>query len=177
MLIDSKLLREKLNNPELISWIDEDKSPQHYKQGYLSGLIKALAVLGEVEYFTKHGEEREPIVLDFDEDAVEGLKAITGAVNDKLKELELSSHSEKDIVNCCIHLMEDVHRKIVEYMDEEERESVPVLRYSYFEIVQTLLLSRTSHGGGASTRKKCTQLGIDSYEEFYIGEDIEEERE
>lgn len=68
MMIDSKVLREKLNNPELISWMDEDESPQHYKQGYLSGLIKALAVLGEVEYLTEHGEERKPIVLDFDED-------------------------------------------------------------------------------------------------------------
>ena len=173
MMIDSELLRKKLNNPELIGWIDEDKSPQHYKQGYLSGLIKALAVLGEVEYIAEHGEEREPIVLDFDEDAVEGLKAITGAVNDKLKELELPSHSEKDIVNCCIHLMEDVHQKITEYMDEKEREDIPVLRYTYFEIVKTLLLSRTSHGGGTSTRKKCTQLGLDSYEEFFIGESEE----
>lgn len=174
MKIDSETLRERLNDDSLINWIDKDKSPWHYKQGYLSGLIKALAVLGEVEHLTEHGEEREPIVLDFDEDAVEGLKAITGAVNDKLKELELLSHSEKNIVNGCIDLMEDVHQKITEFMDQEQREDIPVLRYTYFEIVKTLLLSGTSHGGGTSTRKKCAQLGIDSYEEFFIGE-IEEE--
>jgi hypothetical protein len=94
MKIDSELLRERLNNQELIDWIDEDKSPQHYKQGYLSGLIKALVVLGEVEYFTEHGKDREPIDFEFGEDAIKGL---TGVVSDKIKELELASHSEKDI--------------------------------------------------------------------------------
>lgn len=173
MMIDSKVLREKLNNPELISWIDEDKSPQHYKQGYLSGLIKALAVLGEVEYIAEHGEEREPISLDFDEDAIEGLKAVTGAISDKIKELELSIHSEKDIVNGCIWLMEDVHEQMMNYMeimDVQHTEGVPVLSYSYFEIVQKLLLSRTKHSGGTSTRAKCENLGFDSYETVAIGE-------
>ena len=39
MMIDSKILRERLNGQDLVDWIDEDKSPQHYKQGYLSGLM------------------------------------------------------------------------------------------------------------------------------------------
>ncbi|SHI75815.1 hypothetical protein SAMN02745975_00548 [Geosporobacter subterraneus DSM 17957] len=39
-----------------------------------------------------------------------------------------------------------------------------------FEIVQRLLLQKTSHSGGTSTRKKCEQLGFDSYETIIIGE-------
>lgn len=176
-MIDSEVLREKLNNPELISWIDEDKSPQHYKQGYLSGLIKALAVLGEVEYLAEHGKDREPIVLDFDEDAIEGLKAVTGAVSDKIKELELLSHSEKDIVSGCIWLMEDVHSRMLEFMDingleynREVEEERPEFYYSYFEIIQKLLLSRTRHSGGTSTRAKCEQLGLNPYANVVIRE-------
>ena len=61
MKIDSETLRERLNDDSLINWTDKDKSPWHYKQGYLSGLIKALVVLAEVEYFTEHGKDRESI--------------------------------------------------------------------------------------------------------------------
>ncbi|ABR48742.1 hypothetical protein Amet_2590 [Alkaliphilus metalliredigens QYMF] len=173
MKINSELLRKRLNNQELIDWIDEDKSPQHYKQGYLSGLIKALVVLGEVEYFTEHGKDRDPIDFEFSEDAIKGLTAVTGAVSDKIKELELASHSEKDIVEQCIQLMEEVHAHMMEYMefmDVEHTEGIPRFRYSYVEIVQRLLLSRTRHGGGTSTREKCRQLGIDPYGEIIIGE-------
>lgn len=173
MRIDSEILRERLNNPELISWIDEDCSSQSYKQGYLSGLIKALAIVGEVEYLTEHGKDREPIDFEFSDDVIKGLTAVTGAVSDKIKELELSSHSEKDILKGCIWLMEDVHERMMNYMeimDVEHTEGVPVLNYSYFEIVQKLLLSRTKHSGGTSTRAKCEQLGFDSCETVAIGE-------
>lgn len=173
MKIDSEILRERLNDKSIIDWMDSDRSPQHYKQGFVSGIIKALAIVGEVEYFTEHGEDREPIDFEFDEDIVKGLKALTGAVADKAKALELSSHSEKDIVNMCIGLMEDVHERMMEYMEMmglEHDEGIPKLSYSYFEIVQKLLLCRTRHGGGTSTRNKCEQLGLDSYETIIIGE-------
>jgi hypothetical protein len=171
--IDSDVLRKRLNNKELVDWIDEDQSSMQYKQGYLSGLIKALAVLGEVEYFTEHGEDREPIEFEFSEDAIKGLAAVTGAVSDKIKELELASHSEKDIVHACIWLMEDVHEKMMEYMemmDVEHTEGIPKLNYSYFEIVQTLLLQRTRHSGGTSTIVKCEKLGFGSGETIVIGD-------
>lgn len=172
MKIDSEVLRERLNNQKLIDWIDKDKSSKQYKRGYLSGLIKALSVLGEVEYFTEHGKDREPIKFEISEDTANELREVIGAVNDKIKELELESHSEKDIVNMCIGLMEDVHEKMMEYMemmDVEHTEGIPTLRYSYFEIVQKLLLYRTKHSGGTSTRDKCKQLGLDSYKEIFIG--------
>lgn len=177
MMINSDVLRERLNNPLVIDWIDDDKSPASYKRGYLSGLIKALVTLGEVEYFTEHGEDREPIDFEFSEDTARGLKALTGTVADKVKELELQSHSERDIVEQCIGLMESVHQNMLEYMeymgfeyDRENEEEVPQFIYSYFEIVQRLLLSRTRHSGGTSTRRKCEQLELDSYETLIIGE-------
>jgi hypothetical protein len=174
MMIDSEMLRKRLNDKSLVDWIDSDGSPMHYKQGYLSGLIKALAILGEVEYFAEHGKDREPIDFEFSEDAIKGLTAVTGAVSNKIKELELASHSEKDIVEACIRLMESVHGRMMEYMemmDVEHTEGIPIFRYSYFEIVQELLLSRTRHSGGTSTRAKCKQLGFDSYEEVLIGDE------
>ena len=178
MKIDSGILRERLNSQDLVDWIDEDQSPMHYKQGYVSGLIKALAVLGELEYFTEHGKDMEPIDFEFSDDVIKGLTAVTGALSDKIKELELASHSEKDIVEACIGLMESVHGRLMEYMemmDVEHTEGTPVLNYSYFEIVQTLLLMRTGHSGGTSTRAKCEQLGFDSYKEIIIGENDNED--
>jgi hypothetical protein len=172
-MIDSKILHEKLNDKSVIDWLNDDKSPLSYKQGYLSGIIKALSIVSEVEYFTKYGHDRPPIDFEVDDETSESLKIVMGAVNDKIKELELTRHSEKDIVNGCIWLMEDVLEKMMEYMemmDVEHTEGVPTLKYSYFEIVQKLLLCRTMHGGGTSTRKKCEQLGFDSYATITIGE-------
>lgn len=181
-MINSEVLHEKLNDKSVIDWLDNDKSPLSYKQGYLSGIIKALSIISEVEYFAKHGHDKPPIDFELDEETSESLKIVMGAVNDKIKELELSSHSEKDIVNGCIGLMEDVHERMMEYMEmmgfeynSKDKEEIPQFRYSYFEIVQRLLLQGTSHSGGTSTRKKCEQLGFDSYETIIIGENEREE--
>lgn len=57
----------------------------------------------------------------------------------------------------------------------EDEEEVPRFRYTYFEIIQKLLLARTSYSGGTSTREKCEQLGFDSYETIIIGENEREE--
>ena len=89
MQIDSEMMRKRLNDKSVIDWMDSDESPQSYKQGYLHGLIKALVILAEVEYFTEHGKDREPIEFEFDEQAISGLTALTGAVSDKIKELEV----------------------------------------------------------------------------------------
>jgi hypothetical protein len=89
---------------------------------------------------------------------------------------ETASHSEKDIVESCIELMEDVHANMMEYMEMmevEHTEGIPTLTYNYFQIVKRLLLGRTRHGGGTSTTAKCRQLGIDPYGEIIIGESEE----
>lgn len=173
MMIDSKVLKERLNDRSVLDWIDNDKSSANYKQGFVSGIIKALAIVGELEHFTEHGCDMPPIEFDFDENTIKVLKKLTGAVSDKIKDLELESHSEKDTVENCIMLMEDVHEQMMDYMemlDVEHTEGIPTLGYTYFQIVQKLLLCRTRHGGGTSTRKKCEKLGFDSYETIIIGE-------
>lgn len=88
-----------------------------------------------------------------------------------------TSHSEKHIVAGCIALMEGVYQNILDFMGLENEDEAPQLSYTYFEIVQTLLLRGTTHGGGTSTREKCEKLGLDSYGGFTIGEieqDLEE---
>lgn len=131
MMVNSEVLRERLNDKSTTDWIDGDKSSLSYKQGFLSGLIKALTIVGEVEYFTKHGCDRAPIELDLDDEVTEGLKIVTGAISDKLKELELASHSERHIVEGCIGLMESVHQNMLEYMQymgfEYDRENEEIV--------------------------------------------------
>lgn len=81
----------------------------------------------------------------------------------------VESHSEQLIVEECINLMKTVYDdmlKYLEYMDIDYTscdEVKPIVTYSYFDIVQQLLLLHTHHSGGTSTRKKCQELGLDSY--------------
>ena len=88
---------------------------------------------------------------------------------------ELESHDEKQTLECCISLMQEMVNEFAEWyrwqhgedaieeLDEEERFC---FRKSYFSIVQELFLIGTNHSGGTSTRAKCEQLGIDSAEEI-----------
>lgn len=79
----------------------------------------------------------------------------------------VESHSELEIVKGCISLMQMLMGRFEEYLDwmgvspdsEEERF---LTQFSYFEIVQRLLLWTTSHSGGTSTMQKCAELGLDS---------------
>lgn len=78
----------------------------------------------------------------------------------------LKSHSEAEIVNGCIALMQELTGQFEDYLSfmgitpdsEEERFRT---RFSYFDIVQRLLLWNTYHSGGTSTREKCRELGFD----------------
>lgn len=134
----------------------------------MSGKIDVMAGLkGMLEYIEM--ENIDHLQQDI-------LKGAIGLIEEERKELEPTSHSEKHIVENCIALMESVHQNMLEYMehmgfeyDSENKEEVPQFNYSYFEIVQQLLLWRTSHGGGTSTREKCDKLGFDSYETVIIG--------
>ena len=94
----------------------------------------------------------------------EKLEALVKAMNAK-KDTE--SHSETEIVKGCIALMQELTGQFETYLEfmginpdtEEERFSV---EYSYFHIVQRLLLWTTHHSGGTSTMEKCQELGFDS---------------
>lgn len=178
MMIDSELLRKRLNDKSLFEWMDESGDSDSYKQGYLSGLMKASVTLSEFEYFTEHGKDKEPIDFEFSDESISALKTLTGALSDKMKELELSSHSETEIVRACIGLMESVFHRMVEYIDDMEfeydEETKPAEVFSYFEIVQTLLLSGTSHSGGTSTIAKCKQLGLNPYETIVFEKEEED---
>ena len=88
---------------------------------------------------------------------------------------ELESHDEKQTLECCISLMQEMVNEFAEWyrwqhgedaieeLDDEERFC---FRKSYFSIVQELFLIGTNHSGGTSTRAKCEQLGVDSAEEI-----------
>lgn len=77
---------------------------------------------------------------------------------------DLSSHSEKHIVEGCIALMQELNNRFLEYLDHmdikpSEEDDKWGTYFSYFEIVQRLLLAKTWHVGGTSTRLKIAELG------------------
>lgn len=178
MMLDSEVLRKRLNDESIIEWMDNSKDSHAYKSGFLSGLMKAINVISEEEYFKEHGCYREPIDFEFSDESINALRLITGAVSDKIKELELESHSETKIVNACISLMFTVFDRMIEHMEimgfEHDEEEKPALRFNYFEIVQHLLLSSTKHSGGTSTIAKCKQLGFDPFEDIIFEEEEED---
>lgn len=76
-----------------------------------------------------------------------------------------SSHSEKEILNGCIELMQQLVGDFENYLDfinfhpqnEEERFSTS---FYMTEIVERLFLWGTSHSGGTSQRMKLKELGV-----------------
>lgn len=79
----------------------------------------------------------------------------------------VKSHSEREILNACIQLLEEMVEHFRVYLDwvdfkpdDEEREC-GYFGMTYFHIVQKLFLQHTSHSGGTSTRQKCWDLGIE----------------
>lgn len=88
---------------------------------------------------------------------------------------ETSSHSERDIYNGCMELMNKLMDNFEWYLDyvgikvdelgEDERFKLGI---SNFEIVQTLFLQHTDHAGGTSTLAKCEELGLDSSDRVYF---------
>ncbi len=77
-----------------------------------------------------------------------------------------TSHSEKDILDACVEMMQGMADEFLEYLDwigyePEEYEKIYFCNKTYFEIVQRLFLWNTDHGGGTSTDNKCRELGVD----------------
>lgn len=79
----------------------------------------------------------------------------------------VKSHSEKDVLNMCISLLDEMVGYFSEYMEwigyepTEEEKECGYFGMTYFHIVQKLFLYHTTHSGGTSTFKKCHELGID----------------
>lgn len=79
----------------------------------------------------------------------------------------VKSHSEKDILNMCISLLDEMVGYFGEYMEwigyepTEEEKECGYFGMTYFHIVQKLFLYHTKHSGGTSTFEKCHELGVD----------------
>lgn len=100
------------------------------------------------------------------------------ALNMAIKALEqqnlcdgVKSHSEREILNACIQLLEEMVGHFRVYLDwadfkpDDEEKECGYFGMSYFHIVQKLFLQNTSHSGGTSTRQKCQELGIKDWSE------------
>ena len=102
---------------------------------------------------------------DYHDLLIEALTALPSAQPEC--EDDTKSHSEKDILNGCISLLEEMVCHFKDYMEwigyepNEEEKEYRYFGMTYFHIVQRLFLWHTRHAGGTSTRKKCYELGID----------------
>ena len=83
----------------------------------------------------------------------------------------MEKHTDRQIYDGCIHLMQkmvDYFQEYLEYLgydldklDEDERFAVEI---SNMEIVRWLFLFHTRNSGGCSTRDFCEKIGIDDSE-------------
>ena len=104
------------------------------------------------------------------------IKMLKECINDQAIDNEpetehIKSHSEKDILNGCIGLMQNMFSDFLEYLeymdidiDKLYEDDKPKFDYNYSTLVEALFLRKTSHGGGGSTSKKCSELGVDHSE-------------
>lgn len=78
-----------------------------------------------------------------------------------------ASHSEADIYNGCIALMQELMERFEEYLDwlgihPDNDEDVFWTDFYPTHIVERLFLWHTTHSGGTSQHLKCHELGIDT---------------
>ena len=100
----------------------------------------------------------------------------------KWQRVDVSSHSEKDILDGCIALMRELNDRFLEYLDFMDVEVGDdeykwCTFFSYFEIVQRLFLYHTKHSGGTSTRMKIAELGFDDPSDVVFEDTRMEEEE
>ena len=97
-----------------------------------------------------------------------------------------SSHSEKDIYNGCISLMNTLTGRFYEWLDfigvditKLDDEEQFCTAFYPTEIVERLFLMKTSHSGGTSQRMKCAELGINTNKmvTFDFSEELENEED
>lgn len=83
----------------------------------------------------------------------------------------VKSHSEREILNTCIQLLDEMVGHFRVYLEwagfepNDEEKECGYFGMTYFHIVQKLFLQHTSHSGGTSTRQKCRELGIEDWSE------------
>lgn len=82
----------------------------------------------------------------------------------------IESHSEKEIYEACIKLMQSLTKDFKDYLDyleinleDTNEEEQFCIMYSSRELVNKLFLTHTDHSGATSTQQKCEELGIDPY--------------
>lgn len=96
-----------------------------------------------------------------------------------------SSHSEKDIYEGCIALMQELTDRFKEWLEwqdiEMDREEAFCTTFYPTEIVRRLFLWHTKHSGGTSCRMKLNELGVDDetiqFDVYDEGEEDEETEE
>lgn len=120
-----------------------------------------------------------------DTDKSKAMKAVLDVPAVQTCDDAVKSHSEEQILEGCIALIDEMVGYFREYLDfidftpEYDEEKQPFCM-SYFHIVNRLFLWHTSHCGGTSTRAKCHELGIDDSSKtvkFELWEDEEEDGE
>lgn len=104
-----------------------------------------------------------------------------------MSEEKVLSHSEAEIYEGCVALMQEMVDDFTEWykwqhgedaISELDDEEIFCVRKTPFHIVQRLFLWNTTHSGGTSTRCKCGQLGIKDWSkdiEFAFEREGEEE--
>ncbi len=95
-------------------------------------------------------------------------------------EYTIPCHSEKEILNGCIQLMNMMVGYFEDYIsfmgfdiDSNDKEQQFEINIPYSTIVNKLFLSNTSHSGGTSTSAKCRELGIGSWAVNFVAEPLE----
>lgn len=95
-----------------------------------------------------------------------------------------SSHSEKQIYEGCISLMNQLFGQIKEWLhdmeyisEDDDPEELFSTGFYNTEIVERLFLWNTTHSGGTSQRLKCKELGIDPSESIYFSLALDQDDE
>jgi hypothetical protein len=153
-------------------------------------VVSRSQALKELEESAKHhaNDSREEVLLRRDRDIIRALPPVTPkgvtvtdfadrcrkcgkrSVTNREKKVEMEKHTDRQIYDGCIHLMQkmvDYFQEYLEYLgydidrlDEDERFAVGMYN---MEIVRQLFLQHTRNSGGCSTMDFCEKLGVDPY--------------
>lgn len=92
----------------------------------------------------------------------------------------IHTHSERQIYEGCISLMQGLVEDFQEWLEMQEIEVDDESRFCVnkypTEIVKRLFLWNTRHSGGTSSRAKCRELGIEDYTRSIVF-DVKEDEE
>lgn len=91
-------------------------------------------------------------------------------VDNKVKEIEMEKHTDRQIYDGCIHLMQkmvDYFQEYLDYLgynfDEQDKDERFAIEMLNMEIIRWLFLFHTRNSGGCSTKDFCEKLGVDPY--------------